>query len=121
LTHGYHFRGYKQHPYSIKVNELLKANNHNYEVISLFKIQPKVFEHGKNGEVTKNMFERAKEIFQNDSNYKCVIILGGTNDLAYKLTGEEIFQNLKEIHQFFLNKGIPTVCVTIPENVFVIL
>jgi hypothetical protein len=67
------------------------------------------------------MFERAKEIFQTNSNFKCVIILGGTNDLAYKLTGEVIFQNLKAIHQFFLDKGIPTVCVTIPENVFVII
>ena len=57
---------------------------------------------------------------ENESNqFKFAIILGGTNDLAHKLSGEEIFENLKKIHEICHKEGIKTICLSIPENTFV--
>eukprot|EP01080_Neovahlkampfia_damariscottae_P000284 gene284-6699_t len=110
LTHGYYFRGYKQHSYCIKLNELIKKNSLDYEAI----------EYGESGEVTEGMYKRCQKILKlNQKNqFQVAIILGGTNDLAYKLSAEQIFENLKKIHELCFSQGVMmTICVTIPENV----
>lgn len=54
LTWGYYCSGKKNHPYSIKLNSLLKQNNLNYEAINF----------GVNGETTEEMEKRLFEQFE---------------------------------------------------------
>ena len=56
LTWGYYCNGEKSHPYSIKLNSLLKENNLNYEAKN----------YGVSGEMTLEMKERLIAQFESE-------------------------------------------------------
>ncbi|KAF2670070.1 SGNH hydrolase [Microthyrium microscopicum] len=56
---------------------------------------------------------------EKDTPYDIVVILGGTNDLGYKLSDDcagEICEGLKALHDEVLISGASVVCVTVPER-----
>ncbi len=108
LTKGYYNYGRNYHPYAIKMNKLLEENNFNCKVI----------DSGLNGEVTKHMLDRIKSFFEGDNLiYKLshVIIYAGANDLGY-LSHDKIANNIIALHKYVLDRGVPTILITLPEN-----
>lgn len=108
LTKGYYNRGKNFHPYSIKLESLLKEDN----------INAKVINHGVNGDcVALEMQKRLAKDLEQLPPLGMVIILGGTNDLinldcVRKL---DLFQELKNLHNLVRAKSYKSVVVTIPE------
>ena len=108
ITRGYYNNGLKYHPYSNRLNILLKENNLNYKTI----------EKGINGEITKIMLERLKSYFEceiSDYKYDYVIIYAGSNDMDY-LEYEKIAFNIIELHKYIISKGAKSILITLPEN-----
>jgi len=52
---------------------------------------------------------------QEAASYDWVIILGGTNDLAYGRTAEVVFEELKKVYQVALDHGANVLALTVPE------
>ena len=108
ITKGYYQRGRKYHPYTIKLEALLKEDNIKVEVIN----------HGINGEcISLKMQKRLATDLEELPKLDLVIILGGTNDLlnldcVRKL---DLFQEIKNLHILVRAKGYKSVVVTIPE------
>ena len=108
LTKGYYHHGRAYHPYSIKLESLLKEDG----------VDAKVINHGVNGEcVALEMQRRLARDLEQLPNLALVIILGGTNDLlnldcVRKL---DLFQEIKNLHMLVRAKGYKSVIVTIPE------
>lgn len=50
------------------------------------------------------------------SHVDLVIIIAGTNDLAYEKDADVIFNNIKKIHQIAHEKSIPTLSFGIPDS-----
>eukprot|EP01114_Cavostelium_apophysatum_P019876 TRINITY_DN6518_c0_g1_i1.p1 TRINITY_DN6518_c0_g1~~TRINITY_DN6518_c0_g1_i1.p1 ORF type:complete len:233 (-),score=22.02 TRINITY_DN6518_c0_g1_i1:83-679(-) len=105
LTEGYYCRGYKFHPYALKLQSLLDA-----------KHSPKQFEivnEGISGDTTANMVHRMSSALK-QAHYDYAIVLGGTNDLGYNW--ESITDNLKNISEQLLAKGVKSALMSIPEH-----
>lgn len=107
LTKGYYLNGYKYHPYSIKLNQLLKENNFNYEAIPS----------GINGETTDKMIDRIEYLLADNSKIKfnIVIIYAGANDMHFR-SAVEIAKNIISIHKLVIESGLKSILVTLPEN-----
>ncbi|KAL9649872.1 hypothetical protein ABK040_009684 [Willaertia magna] len=109
LTAGYFKRGTEFHPYSDYLTELLT----NYNI--------KVYEYGLSGEKTNEMEKRLQRNLQKkvlaedlirlnnaifpENEFKAVIIIGGTNDLAYStIEKETIVNNLTNMYKYCMNQ-----------------
>ena len=107
LTWGFCNYGITEHPYSIKLNELLKSNGLNY--IS--------YNYGFNGATTDFLNETLQQTF-NDKNIQkgdIFLIYGGSNDL-YSFSKNEIIHNLNEISKYLLKLDILHFFLTLPAN-----
>ena len=69
---------------------------------------------GVNGDLTSNMLLRFKRDVI-DLKPKCVIILGGSNDIGWGIPTEEIFGNLKRIYAQARDNAIEPVTCTVPS------
>jgi len=79
------------------------------DVVSL-----EVLNKGIVGELTEQMLSR----FDSDvirASPKIVIILGGSNDLGWGLSVEEVFSNLREMYELSLRNGITSIACTVPS------
>ncbi|CAF0891042.1 unnamed protein product [Didymodactylos carnosus] len=87
ITRGYYSNGYRYHPYTDKLKDLLQAK---YSHLT-FDITTQ----GINGETTTFMLNRLKTTFEQTESpkYDCLIILGGLNDMGSK-PAEDIARNL---------------------------
>jgi len=99
-----------KHPYAKKLSQLLGNNT-------------KVVEVGISGERTDQMAQRLPSALEQcppPPNSCIVSILGGTNDLGYRVDPEQIVVNLKALHQIALDASnfVFTIAITIPQSAF---
>ncbi|KAG2392142.1 hypothetical protein C9374_012394 [Naegleria lovaniensis] len=122
LTRGYYQKGIKYHPYCVELTRLLNMEVEKY----------KVYQFGVSGEQTSSMKERLprfllKQLTEYDVHYHCVderfdnmtpnalpfvpskdyraaIIIGGTNDLAFVKSSEDITNNLIDMYNTCLKQ-----------------
>eukprot|EP01111_Echinosteliopsis_oligospora_P012846 TRINITY_DN4459_c0_g1_i1.p1 TRINITY_DN4459_c0_g1~~TRINITY_DN4459_c0_g1_i1.p1 ORF type:complete len:207 (-),score=34.08 TRINITY_DN4459_c0_g1_i1:132-752(-) len=105
LTAGYYMKGHMFHPYTIKLQSLLNKDG-NYQLEN----------QGRSGEGTTKMAERLKlHLSNNPSKYKYAIILGGTNDIGFKMP-DMVNNNLKLMHDLCRDHGIISLAVTVPQH-----
>ncbi|CAI0655402.1 unnamed protein product [Colletotrichum noveboracense] len=105
LTAGFSAYGSVYHPYSIALTQKLSKDLSHTQVIAT--------DNGMPGDVvTQGAFAQrfASEV------YDWVIILGGTNDLAYSVPPEKIFQSLLAVYNTALEKGSKVLALTVPET-----
>jgi lysophospholipase L1-like esterase len=99
LTAGFCDHGLRNHPYSINLYNLFSSSN----------IPIVIDEKGVSGErVVPSMVRRLENLLSksNDSPYDWIIILGGTNDLGYRVSAEKIFnEGLKLMYDMTLQHG----------------
>jgi len=86
----------------------------------------KVVEVGLSGERTDEMLFRLPAVLKQHAATKLVIILGGTNDLAYgRMQASDIVENVKQLHRMALNCSaftpghhsvVYTIAVTLPPS-----
>ncbi|CAF2909374.1 unnamed protein product [Rotaria sp. Silwood2] len=114
LTAGFYNYGLSYHPYAIELLNLFSSVN--MPII--------VDQKGIPGEcVVPSMINRIENLFrENSPHYDWIIVLGGTNDLAYKQSAENIFnQGLKLIYDMILQRktlNTKLSVMTIMENGF---
>ena len=103
----------EQHPYALKLQELLSAT----EELKDFK----VIEMGVSGERTDSMVGRLQDTLENGGKkYEYAVILGGTNDLGTNgVEMDNVFSNLQKMHYGCLKRRIKTFAVTVPQARFV--
>lgn len=99
----------KVHPYSLRLNDLLR--NESTSVAA-----------GVNGELTKDMVERLPGELAANPATRIVVILGGTNDLGHRIPARTVVANLIKLHTIAHNhtyhdpdRPTFTVAVTIPN------
>ncbi|KAJ3436336.1 hypothetical protein M0812_18393 [Anaeramoeba flamelloides] len=117
LTSGFHNRGMSSHPYSMILNIKLQE--------SFPKMSFDCEHKGVPGERATNMSKRLKLLLKKKS-YDYIIILAGTNDMAFTDDPQEIINSLEELYQIvqkqkkkkFFKKNVQTqlIVVTIPER-----
>jgi len=103
LTEGYARWGTIMHPYTLTLEKSLVALDNSIKVVNA----------GVSGETTDEMVPRFTQLF-NAQEFGVAIILGGTNDLGGK-NPDNVFNNLKTMHELAAKKGCKTYAVTIPE------
>ena len=110
ITEGYYNRGSAFHPYTKKLSELLNAEKNHITYI--------VYNEGKSGEcIEPDMIKRMPLLLEKYKKLNLVIILGGTNDLTKQNSTEQnLFENIKKLHEIVHKAGIRTVAVTIPDS-----
>ena len=113
LTAGYYDHGRAYHPYAKHLTHLFESAN----------IPAEIDQRGRSGErVVPTMVDRLRYLLEKGAFYDWIIILGGTNDLADEVSGEEIFkQGLEPMYQMCLNHTqakINLVVMTVIENSF---
>ncbi|OCL12829.1 SGNH hydrolase [Glonium stellatum] len=121
LTEGYTDFGTRFHPYAIELQNKLS------QLVSDFKVTVDV--DGKSGDrvlpsLQGIFFQRIQSSCpihkQNSPKYDLVIILGGTNDLAFLINDpvgpSQIFEGLKACYDHVLQSGTSLLCLTIPER-----
>lgn len=113
LTEGYRKYGFKYHPYTTRLQELLLSSVKNTNVIF------EIVNHGVSGETTKDMTPRLAKILDDGASFDLVIILGGTNDVGTcREDADALFKRIKCLHEKVLkhNSATKTVAVTLPET-----
>ncbi|KAL0938805.1 gdsl-like lipase [Colletotrichum truncatum] len=120
LTAGYSAYGTVYHPYSIALTKKLSNDLSDTQIIAT--------DNGMPGDVVSHVafakrFE--SEVFLmcfyadlnlvNQNKYDWVVILGGTNDLAYNIPPERTFESLKAVYDSALEKGSKVLALTVPE------
>ncbi|CRK17698.1 hypothetical protein BN1708_002981 [Verticillium longisporum] len=111
LTAGYSGFGSSYTPYSEVLETKLAAAFPDADV--------RVHENGMPGDiVSAEAFNRRlrAELDEAKTPYDWVLILGGTNDIAYKIAPETIVDNLKESYRIALDKGSKVLALTVPET-----
>eukprot|EP00026_Physarum_polycephalum_P016557 Phypoly_transcript_17490.p1 GENE.Phypoly_transcript_17490~~Phypoly_transcript_17490.p1 ORF type:complete len:196 (+),score=11.38 Phypoly_transcript_17490:179-766(+) len=103
LTEGMVWGQMNFHPYTLKLEEKLKAGGYQFEIEN----------YGVSGERTGSMVTRFGKLLS-ERDYTIAIILGGTNDLGDR-QAETTINNLISMHSVCLRKNIRSVVVTIPE------
>lgn len=97
-------------PYANTLQELISKN------IKSNKSKIKVYEDGLDGDRAENMPQRLKNNLK-VRDYDLVLIIAGTNDLAFeKYSENDIIKNIKILHEICHNKNIPTMISTIPQT-----
>ncbi|EFZ00327.2 GDSL-like Lipase/Acylhydrolase [Metarhizium robertsii ARSEF 23] len=109
LTSGYYAMGLESHPYSIafaaKVQEALPET----------KLH--VYTNGRPGDVASfQPFRQRLQAECDKRHHDWVIILGGTNDLAYMVPPEEMYKSFQANWDIALAKGSKVLALTIPES-----
>ncbi|QLI73015.1 uncharacterized protein G6M90_00g100570 [Metarhizium brunneum] len=109
LTSGYYAMGLESHPYSIafaaKVQEALPDT----------KLH--VYTNGRPGDVASfQPFRQRLQAECDKRHHDWVIILGGTNDLAYMVPPEEMYKSFQANWDIALAKGSKVLALTIPES-----
>ncbi|KAK4682682.1 hypothetical protein QC764_118180 [Podospora pseudoanserina] len=115
LTAGYSYLGSTYHPYHFKMDQMLAMAFPDYEITTV--------ERGKCGDMVRNGFlTRMQECFppakKDDKRpFDWVIVLGGTNDIAFKVPPQEIFKKLTEVWDIPLRRGCKVLALTVPDVV----
>ncbi|TVY48986.1 hypothetical protein LOCC1_G000783 [Lachnellula occidentalis] len=113
LTEGYTHHGLSYAPYCTTMEKVLDAALPAEEwVVS-------VDEQGVSGELVLHMEGRMGEIYASNRTseepYDLVIFLGGTNDLGYGRSADDIFADIKKVLRIPLDHGARVVVMTVPE------
>ena len=112
LTAGYYNGGCQFHPYSIQLTNLFSS----------IGISVHIDEKGFSGEqVVPSMVRRLEKIFTHpdSSPYDWIIILGGTNDLGWRRSAEQIYdEGLKLMYDRVLQTTSHLVIMTVIENAY---
>ncbi|KAJ5246410.1 SGNH hydrolase [Penicillium chermesinum] len=108
LTAGYHSWGIGAHPYAAKLKQTLETALPNLEIES--KVD------GVPGDLVVPPGSFLRRI-QDDckTQWDWVIFLGGTNDLGYGKTPEEIYAGLQTSWNVALDAGAKLLALTVPE------
>ncbi|RDA96067.1 hypothetical protein CP533_5847 [Ophiocordyceps camponoti-saundersi (nom. inval.)] len=109
LTSGYNGMGHlPSQPYSRKVSTIVRAALPAYAV--------EVVADGVAGDcVTGPGFRRRLRLACEGAAYNWVIILGGTNDLAYANEAPDIFDALEACYNLVIARGSRVLALTVPE------
>jgi len=111
LTSGYHHFGLCHDPYSNHLKKLLQ--NH------LKDLKVEVIEIGSDGYRTDQILEQfdafLKQCETKKEKWDCIAILGGTNDIGYKIKANIITKNLAALHKAARDHGAKNVALTIPR------
>ncbi|KAG5914557.1 hypothetical protein E4U53_004621 [Claviceps sorghi] len=109
LTSGFHDFGQSFHPYSIAFAAVVQA--------ALPHMTVTVHDSGKNGDVGAwtPFNERLKRECSKHT-YDWVIILAGSNDLAYRVPPESMYDAFQLNWAVPLNKGSKVLALTVPET-----
>ncbi|WQF77711.1 Putative SGNH hydrolase-type esterase domain, SGNH hydrolase superfamily [Colletotrichum destructivum] len=109
LTAGYSAYGAVYHPYSITLAKKLSRDLSNTRVVAT--------DNGMPGDlVSQGAFEKRFESEMSQNTYDWVIVLGGTNDLAYSVPPERIFDSLRRVYDSAVAKGSKVLALTVPER-----
>ncbi|CAF5007389.1 unnamed protein product [Rotaria sp. Silwood1] len=111
LTAGYYNYGQSFHPYATHLTNLLESAN----------IPVKIHQQGVSGEkVLPSMVNRLHSLLEKNVSYDWVIILGGTNDLGWGFSAENIFKKgLQPMYDMCLNHSqskVKLAVMTVIEN-----
>lgn len=99
-------------PYSNFLKEISNDYLKQLRIKDNFEI--KIINRGINGDLTSNMLSRfQRDVIELKPNY--VIILGGTNDMGWRLPIFEIFCNLKKMFKMALDNKIEPIVCTVPS------
>ncbi|KAK1600628.1 GDSL-like Lipase/Acylhydrolase [Colletotrichum navitas] len=108
LTAGYSAYGAVYHPYSIALTKKLSRDLSDTRVIAT--------DNGMPGDlVSQGAFAKRFESETSQAAYDWVIVLGGTNDLAYSVPPERIFESLRQVYDSAIAKGAKVLALTVPE------
>ncbi|KAM4059772.1 GDSL-like lipase/Acylhydrolase family protein [Hirsutella rhossiliensis] len=110
LTSGYHNYGLGEHPYSDALLDRLAAvlPDDSYDLEALADGEP--------GDVaSRPAFQRRLREQLEERSFDWVIVLGGTNDLAYSISPHAIFNALKTCWDLALANGSKVLALTVPE------
>ncbi|KAK0730855.1 SGNH hydrolase-type esterase domain-containing protein [Lasiosphaeris hirsuta] len=112
LTAGYTQMGSVYHPYEETLQQMLE--------MAFPDVDIETVEDGKPGDTVKHGFlPRILKNFpfkkQDDESYDWTIVLGGTNDLAYNIKPEDIFEKLKQVWEVPLRRKSKVLALTVPE------
>ncbi|KAK2596180.1 hypothetical protein QQS21_006385 [Conoideocrella luteorostrata] len=109
LTSGYYAMGLMTHPYSMAFRTKVQA--------ALPDTAINVYTNGSPGDVAS--FPAFQQRLRNECakrHYDWVIILGGTNDLAYRVPTEAMYKTFQANCDIPLRKGSKVLALTIPES-----
>ncbi|KAK3363119.1 SGNH hydrolase-type esterase domain-containing protein [Lasiosphaeria hispida] len=112
LTAGYTQMGSVYHPYEETLRQMLE--------MAFPDVDIETVEDGKPGDTVKHGFlPRIQKNFpfkkQDDESYDWTIVLGGTNDIAYSIKPEDIFEKLKQVWEVPLRRKSKVLALTVPE------
>ncbi|OLN88813.1 hypothetical protein CCHL11_01926 [Colletotrichum chlorophyti] len=108
LTAGYSSYGAVYRPYSVALVERLSRDLRSTQVVAV--------DNGMPGDVvSQGAFAQRFESEVGQTKYDWAIILGGTNDLAYNVPPQRIFDSLRRVYDSALARGIKVLALTVPE------
>ncbi|KAK7424890.1 hypothetical protein QQX98_000166 [Neonectria punicea] len=108
LTSGYFSFGMDSHPYSLKLEARLTGALPNVDV--------QIVTNGVPGDVAT--FERFGDRMRAECNkhtFDWVIVLAGTNDLAYSISPTNIYECLQNVWNIPISRGSKVLALTVPE------
>ena len=114
LTEGHTLQLTHFHPYTHRLQELLRGYNKS--------ISFQLDNFGITGEfVQGQMSARLPKILKDNGPYDLVIILGGSNDLSEFTLGQEkeLFEEIRNLHLTSHRHGAKTMLLTIPESDYI--
>ncbi|KAK3330776.1 SGNH hydrolase-type esterase domain-containing protein [Apodospora peruviana] len=112
LTAGYSSMGAIYHTYETMLVQFLE--------MAFPELDVETVEDGVPGSVVKYDFKsRMEEHFDPDTKgnngYDWAIVLGGTNDIAMGIPGEDVFTELKKVWDMPLRRNVKVLALTVPE------
>ncbi|OAA48767.1 Esterase, SGNH hydrolase-type [Metarhizium rileyi] len=108
LTSGYYAMGLESYPYSLALAAKIQ------DALPDTKLQ--VYTNGKPGDVASfQPFRQRLQAECDKRHHDWVIILGGTNDLAYRVPPEDMYNSFQLNWDIPLAKGSKVLALTIPE------
>ncbi|CAJ0546026.1 Ff.00g094990.m01.CDS01 [Fusarium sp. VM40] len=109
LTSGYFCHGLDSHPYARKLEDRLRG--------TFPEVNFEIDVNGVPGDVASfNRFYTRMDTAWKKKSYDWTIILGGTNDIAYGIPAEDIFNALREVYDFVLSRERKVLALTVPER-----
>ncbi|KAM0251240.1 hypothetical protein ACHAP5_001837 [Fusarium lateritium] len=108
LTSGYFSHGLDSRPYARKLEDRLRG--------TFPEVNFEIDVNGVPGDVASfnRFYSRMDAVWKNKS-YDWTIVLGGTNDIAYGIPAEDIFDALKKVYDFVLSRERKVLALTVPE------
>ncbi|OHF01337.1 GDSL-like Lipase/Acylhydrolase [Colletotrichum orchidophilum] len=109
LTAGYSSYGAVYHPYSVALTKMLAVYLPDTQIVAT--------DNGMPGDVvSQGAFAQRFESEATQAQYDWVILLGGTNDLAFNVPTEKIFDSLRRVYDSAIAKGSKVLALTVPER-----